>query len=83
MGMDRITAYISILFLVTEGDYTLKQDDFYGDLYVVKNLHQEEKSEEDMMNEMMVKEALTDDVSAVVDNVVSIKSNIEVEEFNK
>lgn len=83
LGMDRITAYISILFLVTEGDYTLKQDDFYGDLYVVKNLHQEEKSEEEMMNEMIIKDALTDEVNAVVDNVVNIHSNEKVEEFNR
>ena len=27
---------ISLLFLTTEGDYDLEQDEFYSDLYVVK-----------------------------------------------
>lgn len=82
LGMDRITAYISILFLVTEGEYTLKQDDFYGNLYVIKNTHKE-VSEEDVMNEKMVQDALTDDVSSVVDNVVQLHDNVEIEEYNK
>ncbi|MCR5266026.1 MAG: segregation/condensation protein A [Cyanobacteria bacterium RUI128] len=83
LGMDRITAYISLLFLVKEGDYTLSQDNFYGELFVVKNIHKEEKSEEDVVNEMMVNDALTDDVNAVVDSVVNLNDNIEVEEFHK
>lgn len=82
LGMDRITAYISILFLVTEGEYTLKQDDFYGNLYVIKNTHKE-ASEEDIMNEKMVQDALTDDVSSVVDNVVQLHNSVEIEEYNK
>ena len=82
LGLDRITAYISLLFLVKEGDYTLRQEDFYGDLYVIKNT-QVEKSEEDLMNEMMVQDILTDDVNTVVDNVVHIHDNVEVEEYNK
>ena len=36
LGMDRISAYISLLFLTTESDYDLEQDEFYSDLYVVK-----------------------------------------------
>ena len=36
LGMDRISAYISLLFLTVDGDYDLVQDDFYSDLYVVK-----------------------------------------------
>ena len=43
LGMDRITAYISLLFLVAEGDYTFKQETFYGDLYVVKNIKTDEE----------------------------------------
>lgn len=82
LGMDRITAYISLLFLVTEGEYTLKQDDFYGNLYVIKNTHKE-ASEEEIMNEKMVQDALTDDVSSVVDNVVQLHNNVEIEEYNK
>ena len=82
LGMDRITAYISILFLVTEGEYTLKQDDFYGNLYVIKNTNKE-ASEEEIMNEKMVQDALTDDVSSVVDNVVQLHNSVEIEEYNK
>lgn len=82
LGLDRITAYISLLFLVKDGDYTLKQDDFYGNLYVVKNSILKE-SEDDTMNEMMVQNILTDDVTNVVDNVVHIHENIEIEEYNK
>lgn len=82
LGMDKITAYISLLFLVTEGEYTLKQDDFYGNLYVIKNTHKE-ASEEEIMNEKMVQDALTDDVSSVVDNVVQLHNSVEIEEYNK
>jgi segregation and condensation protein A len=37
LGMDKISAYISLLFLTAESDYDLMQDEFYGDLYVVKS----------------------------------------------
>lgn len=36
LGMDKIAAYISLLFLAAESDYELVQDEFYSDLYVVK-----------------------------------------------
>ena len=36
LGMDRISAYIALLFLTAETDYDLEQDEFYSDLYVVK-----------------------------------------------
>ena len=36
LGMDKISAYIALLFLSAETDYDLKQDEFYSDLYVVK-----------------------------------------------
>lgn len=36
LGMDKITAYISLLFLSAESDIDLVQDEFYSDLYVVK-----------------------------------------------
>ncbi|MCQ2743772.1 MAG: segregation/condensation protein A [bacterium] len=36
LGMSKINAYISLLFLTAESDYDLEQDDFYSDLYVVK-----------------------------------------------
>ena len=36
LGMDRISAFISLLFLVEKSDYDLVQDEFYSDLYVIK-----------------------------------------------
>lgn len=36
LGMDKITAYIALLFLSAESSYELVQDEFYSDLYVVK-----------------------------------------------
>lgn len=36
LGMDKISAYISLLFLSAESDYELVQDEFYSDLYVVR-----------------------------------------------
>ncbi len=53
LGMDKISAYISLLFLTAESDYDLMQNEFYGDLYVVKStipskagIEAEEKTEE-------------------------------------
>jgi segregation and condensation protein A len=36
LGMDKISAYIALLFLTAETDYDLAQDEFYSDLYVVR-----------------------------------------------
>ena len=36
LGMDKISAYISLLFLTVESDYDLGEDEFYGDLYVIR-----------------------------------------------
>ena len=83
LGMDRITAYISLLFLVKEGDYTFRQEEFYGDLYVIKNNHQDENNEEEVVNEVIIKEALSDEVETVVNNVVDINQKLKSEEFNK
>ena len=83
LGMDRITAYISLLFLVTEGEYTLNQEHFYGDLYVIKKPKTEEQVEEDAINDRIVKDTLSDDIHTVVDNVVSLHNNVKVEEYRK
>lgn len=48
LGMDKISAYIALLFLTAETDYDLKQDEFYSDLYVVKETQQ--KTEEGAEN---------------------------------
>lgn len=36
LGMDKISAYIALLFLSASDDYELVQEEFYSDLYVVK-----------------------------------------------
>ena len=49
LGMDKINAYISLLFLTAESDYDLVQEEFYSDLYVVRrpqNTEDENPSEE-------------------------------------
>ena len=47
LGMDRISAYIALLFLTAETDYELQQDEFYSDLYVVKGEKQEQAETSD------------------------------------
>ena len=51
LGMDRVNAYISLLFLTVDSDYDLMQDEFYGDLYVVRSeagsVYQEDNEDED------------------------------------
>ena len=49
LGMDRVNAYISLLFLTVDSDYDLMQDEFYGDLYVIRSAETNniEESEED------------------------------------
>jgi len=44
LGMDKISAYVSLLFLTVDSDYDLVQDEFYSDLYVVKNPKSEDSS---------------------------------------
>ncbi len=46
LGMDRISAYISLLFLTVDSDYDLMQDEFYSDLYVIKSPKKDSISEE-------------------------------------
>lgn len=55
LGMDRVNAYISLLFLTVDSDYDLVQDEFYGDLYVVKYspqnpITQDEEEQESFIN---------------------------------
>lgn len=51
LGMDRVNAYISLLFLTADSDYDLVQDEFYSDLYVIKVPGSAPKHE-DMDNEI-------------------------------
>ncbi len=46
LGMDKISAYISLLFLTAETDYELEQKEFYSDLYVVKGEHHDNRTVE-------------------------------------
>lgn len=43
LGMDKISAYIALLFLAAESDYDLEQEEFYSDLYIVKGSHNTEE----------------------------------------
>lgn len=42
LGMDKISAYIALLFLSAESDIDLVQQEFYGDLYIQKSTIQSE-----------------------------------------
>lgn len=66
LGMDKISAYISLLFLTAESDYDLVQDEFYSDLYVVK---QEKVSETDKIIAANVLQDSVDTVVNMVDNL--------------
>ena len=50
LGMDRISAYISLLFLTVDSDYDLEQDEFYSDLYVIRRTAKAEDSDFYMEN---------------------------------
>ena len=70
LGMDKISAYISLLFLTAESDYDLEQDEFYSDLYVVKREHVSET------DKAIAENVLQDSVNSVMDNVDMIKDSI-------
>ena len=61
LGMDRVNAYISLLFLTVDSDYDLMQDEFYGDLYVVRYAGDNTKIED-----------YEDNIFDAVNNVTSI-----------
>ena len=46
LGLDKITAYISLLFLTAESDFDLEQKEFYSDLYVIKKSPSQDEKEE-------------------------------------
>ena len=45
LGLDKITAYIALLFLSVKSEFEIEQDEFYSDLYVVKSKPTEETEE--------------------------------------
>ena len=61
LGMDRISAYISLLFLTVDSDYDLRQDEFYSDLYVVKCPHVEDSGEDFYQNVENAQSVLIDE----------------------
>ena len=68
LGMDRVNAYISLLFLTVDSDYDLVQDEFYGDLYVVRYEGAGVNNEE----EDFASEDSEDNIFDAVNNVTSI-----------
>ena len=46
LGLDKISAYIALLFLTVDSDFNLEQEEFYSDLYVVKKAPVVEETEE-------------------------------------
>lgn len=70
LGMDKISAYISLLFLTVESDYDLEQDEFYSDLYVVKRPHVEENNEEQATS--LNQEDVVDKLDSSIDNAKSV-----------
>jgi len=76
LGMDKISAYISLLFLTADSDYDLVQDEFYSDLYVVK-LPKVTQSEQIIANDV-----LTDSVDRVVSTVNFVENSVIEEKVN-
>ena len=66
LGMDRVNAYISLLFLTAESDYDLVQDEFYSDLYVIKREGSAPKHDES------VEEESDDNIFDAVNNAASV-----------
>ena len=46
LGLDKISAYMALLFLTVDSDFDLEQEEFYSDLYVVKKAPTPEIEEE-------------------------------------
>ncbi len=46
LGMDKISAYIALLFLAAESDYDLEQEEFYSDLFIVKGSRHDATNED-------------------------------------
>ena len=73
LGMDRISAYVSLLFLTVDSDYDLEQDEFYSDLYVVRRpgsapVHNEEDEEDNIFDAVNnAKSIIKEDVNGAVE----------------
>lgn len=49
LGMDKMSAYIALLFLTAESDYDLEQEEFYSDLYIVKDAPKAEEGDSNVL----------------------------------
>ena len=73
LGMDKISAYVSLLFLTADSDYDLVQDEFYSDLYVVLRpgsapVHNKEDEEDNIFDAVNnAKSIIKDDVNGTVE----------------
>lgn len=52
IGMDKISAYIALLFLSAETDIELVQEEFYGDLFIQKSGTENPQAKVDTQNDM-------------------------------
>ena len=48
LGLDKITAYIALLFLSVKSEFDIEQKEFYSDLYVVKGKKKKKDVQEQM-----------------------------------
>ena len=46
LGFDKSSAYIALLFLTREGEYSIFQEEFYGKLFVEKNKEELKEGED-------------------------------------
>ena len=65
LGMDKVSAYISLLFLAAESDYDLEQKEFYSDLYVVKGKPSDTNETED--EDLVEFNRSVDNIMSVID----------------
>lgn len=81
LGMDRVNAYISLLFLTADSDYDLVQDEFYSDLYVIKRPGSAPKHEDNPEEDYELEEDNIFDAVNNAQNVISEDTNgtIEIE----
>ena len=73
LGMDRVNAYISLLFLTVDSDYDLVQDEFYSDLYVVKCPHKESSEQDTQVEEDNIFDAVENAKSIIGDTNGTVK----------
>ena len=76
IGMDNISAYLSLLFLVPEGVYDIEQNEFYSDVYIKKF----EKTQEESNLNNQESDDVIEFVNSISDNEAGvIQDNGELE----